>query len=485
MRSAGCRRKEDHTMPNNPKMTSNGPFIKGTAKEIFKAIQEEVSICFTTGSIKPLLPEDKRENEDALLFYRTDLSRINLPNNDDEEIGKEIKTVDLGEIDDWGKLFDTLGVNRKDRDVASFLSVCPVDYYKSTMTVVQASLQSGKYPNVQLIDPLEPDVHVITGKPGDIYATYANALKVTKFKSEYSKSELANWLPEGAGYKNTVQNKLSNYDFETEISFDLNDLKKPDGLEKFFCKLGFSKQEMIGVEQVHVEQFSKDLFTALKADKNLQPKPVKSVKEAQAQLQEGKFTDLRSIADKGASAGQTVSMLAVDGAAKKLAEDVGAESADAESMLDDLKKTEGLLFRHSSKEYDKVRDALSEVIKLHKKIEAYNAETDETKRQKLAKEVPSEKELMDAYTSLDEYAETYLQVKEKRLDERRENNSPDKRGQKRFNVICSLRQITGPKARQRMEQRMAGFYENVQKDLGVQAEKTAQQVKTKAAQAGV
>ena len=302
--------------------------------------------------------------------------------------------------------------------------------------------------------PAEPvDISYIAATPAAIYqaikATVALKLETGSFGEAFPA------LPgDQVEYRAQFKNKI---DVDEMISIDLNHIGDGATLQPIMERLGFTPAQLNGFNAVVNNPEMRQLV--MKELKELSGKPEESIQRAQERLNRGEFVDLSKIAQIGADAGQAIATGMVHTSLKQ--EDAVAPEDNLGNVLDALKKTEGSVFRYSTQSYDAVRDALTNVVKLHKKItkliDAPDGSVDKATFNKTSED------LQKAYQKLDKAADTYLKGKSDRMIERMKDNNPDARGNKRYNIIASLRTATGPTMQRKMADRMKSLEQQITK----------------------
>ena len=335
-------------------------------------------------------------------------------------------------------------------------------------------LSSDNFPGMELPDApdMPKDIQVITGTPAHIYTILLDSLQNMPNVSPTVRDRVSAFFDSNAIYQANMKGRIN---VDEPISIDLSDPNVT--LETIMGRLGLDRKLLEGgtplmdddlaseLYESHVfpelneslthafyrtysEEINKSIREALQ--NSFKAEPTLSVKEAQEALNKGNFVDLSKIAEMGMDAGQAAVAGMAQAAMKK--EDAIAPEDSLNAALDALMDTEGAIFRNSTKAYDHVRDTLATVVKLHKKMQSYvDAPQGSVEQKKFNKTAD---DLREAYEKLDLYADKYLKTKSDRLIKRSDSNSPDPRGNKRYNIIASLRTATGPEMRTKMVERL-------------------------------
>ncbi len=338
-------------------------------------------------------------------------------------------------------------------------------------------LSSDNFPGMELPDApdMPTDANVITGTPAEIYPVLLEALGNVPGVSPTVMNYVRNFYTDSESYPAAVKGRIN---ADEPISIDLSDpnvtletitgrlgldrktLDGPPSFEPIFgSALERDRQEAgvlpepgEGINHAFYRTYSEAIDRSIREalQNRFKVNPTLSVKEAQEALNKGNFVDLSKIAEMGMDAGQAAAAGMAQAALKK--EDAVAPEDSLNDVLNALKETEGSIFRNSTKAYDRVRDTLATVVKLHKKMQSYvDAPQGSVEQKKFNKTAD---DLREAYEKLDLYADKYLKTKSDRLIKRSDSNSPDPRGNKRYNIIASLRTASGPEMRKKMVERL-------------------------------
>lgn len=336
-------------------------------------------------------------------------------------------------------------------------------------------LSGDNIPGLALPDApnMPQDAQIITGKPADIYMAILQAVRQTpNIPRGHATIALRCFDQNVEDYQAAVKGRIN---LDEPISIDLSNPEM--SLETIMGRLGVDRkmwegetgdqayffmeffdegvvdiQPDEGLSHAYYRANSAAINSSIRDNlqRSFKANPTLSIKDAQDALNNGNFVDLSRIAEMGMAAGQAGAMGMAQAALKK--EDEIAPEDSLNDVLNALKDTEGTIFRYSTKEYDRVRDTLSNVVKLHKKLQSYiDAPEGSVSRKQFNKTAD---DLREAYENLDLYADKYLSVKSDRLIQRANSNSPDSRGNKRYNIIASLRTATGPEMRKKMSERL-------------------------------